>query len=108
MIVDQHAAHERLVYERMKSDLCDTGVGRQGLLIPEVVELTEGEVEQITARTAELAELGLILEGFGPGAVVVREVPAMLGQVDVQGLIAKWKQRHTQGNAITADPPTSN
>tara|TARA_Y100001934_G_scaffold41150_1_gene49256 strand:+ start:501 stop:2312 length:1812 start_codon:yes stop_codon:yes gene_type:complete len=88
VIVDQHAAHERLVYERMKSDLCDTGVGRQGLLIPEVVELTEGEVEQITARTAELAELGLILEGFGPGAVVVREVPAMLGQVDVQGLIS--------------------
>ena len=71
----------------MKSDLCDTGVGRQGLLIPEVVELTEDEVERITARTAEFAELGLTLEGFGPGAVVVREVPAMLGQVDVQGLI---------------------
>ena len=87
VIVDQHAAHERLVYERMKSALSDTGVGRQGLLIPEVVELTEHEVERITARTAELAELGLILEGFGPGAVVVREVPAMLGQVDVQGLI---------------------
>ncbi len=87
VIVDQHAAHERLVYERMKSDLSDTGVGRQGLLIPEVVELTEDEVERITARTAEFAELGLILEGFGPGAVVVREVPAILGQVDVQGLI---------------------
>ena len=87
VIVDQHAAHERLVYERMKSALSDTGVGRQGLLIPEVVELTEDEVERITARTAEFAELGLIFEGFGPGAVVVREVPAMLGQVDVQSLI---------------------
>ena len=87
VIVDQHAAHERLVYERMKSALADTGVGRQGLLIPEVVELTEDEVERITARTAEFAELGLILEGFGPGAVIVREVPAMLEQVDVQGLI---------------------
>ena len=87
VIVDQHAAHERLVYERMKSALADTGVGRQGLLIPEVVELTEDEVERITARTAEFAELGLILDGFGPGAVIVREVPAMLGQVDVQGLI---------------------
>ena len=87
VIVDQHAAHERLVYERMKSALADTGVGRQGLLIPEVVELTEDEVERITARTAEFAELGLILEGFGPGAVIVREVPALLGQVDVQGLI---------------------
>ena len=87
VIVDQHAAHERLVYERMKSALADTGVGRQGLLIPEVVELSEDEVERITARAAEFAELGMILEGFGPGAVVVREVPAMLGQVDVQGLI---------------------
>ncbi|MEL0018810.1 MAG: DNA mismatch repair endonuclease MutL [Rickettsiales bacterium] len=87
VIVDQHAAHERLVYERMKSALDQEGVRRQGLLIPEVVELDEAEVERLTARSAEFAELGLILEGFGPGAVVVREVPALLGQVDVQGLI---------------------
>ena len=87
VIVDQHAAHERLVYERMKEALSDTGVRKQGLLIPEVVELAEDEVDRLVARTDEFAELGLVLEGFGPGAVVVREVPAMLGQVDVQGLI---------------------
>jgi DNA mismatch repair protein MutL len=87
VIVDQHAAHERLVYERMKEALSNTGVRKQGLLIPEVVELADDEVDRLVARTAEFSELGLVLEGFGPGAVVVREVPAMLGQVDVQGLI---------------------
>lgn len=87
VIVDQHAAHERLVYEKMKTALDDQGVRRQGLLIPEVVELDEAEVERLAARAAEFAELGLVLEAFGPGAVVVREVPAMLGQVDVAGLI---------------------
>ena len=65
----------------------DDGIRRQGLLIPEVVEMEETAVERITARAPELAELGLVLEGFGPGAVVVREVPALLGQVDVQGLV---------------------
>jgi len=87
VIVDQHAAHERLVYEKMKSALDDEGVRRQGLLIPEVVELEEDAVDRLVARTAEFAELGLILEGFGPGAVIIREVPALLGQVDVVGLI---------------------
>ena len=71
----------------MKEALSDTGVRKQGLLIPEVVELAEDEVDRLVARAAEFSELGLVLEGFGPGAVVVREVPAMLGQVDVQGLI---------------------
>ncbi|MBX6324175.1 MAG: DNA mismatch repair protein MutL, partial [Rhodospirillaceae bacterium] len=87
VIVDQHAAHERLVYERMKKALAETGVGRQGLLIPEVVELDEAAAARLLARAAELAELGLVLEGFGPGAVVVREVPALLGKVDVPGLV---------------------
>jgi len=87
VIIDQHAAHERLVYERMKEALEDTGVGRQGLLIPEVVELDEPAVDRIVARAEEFAELGLVLEGFGPGAVVVREVPALLGEVDVQSLV---------------------
>jgi DNA mismatch repair protein MutL len=87
VIVDQHAAHERLIYERMKEALSNTGVRKQGLLIPEVVELAEDEVDRLVTRTAEFSELGLVLEGFGPGAVVVREVPALLGQVDVQGLI---------------------
>ena len=87
VIVDQHAAHERLVYEKMKSALNDEGVQRQGLLIPEVVELKEDAVNRLVARTNEFAELGLILDGFGPSAVIVREIPALLGQVDVKGLI---------------------
>jgi len=87
VIVDQHAAHERLVYERMKAALAAQGIARQTLLIPEVVELDEGGVARLTARAAALAELGLVIEAFGPGAVVVRETPALLGPVEVQGLI---------------------
>jgi DNA mismatch repair protein MutL len=87
VIVDQHAAHERLVYERMKAALAADGVARQGLLIPEVVELDAADVDRLVRRASELAELGLILEGFGPGAVVVREVPALIGAGDVKGLV---------------------
>jgi DNA mismatch repair protein MutL len=87
VIVDQHAAHERLVYEKMKQALGDGGVKRQGLLIPEVVELDPASAERLVARAGELAELGLVLEAFGQGAVVVREVPALLGEVDVKGLV---------------------
>ncbi len=87
VLVDQHAAHERLVYERMKRQLGETGVARQGLLLPEVVEMDEGDVDRIAARADELAALGLILERFGPGALVVRETPALLGQCDVRGLL---------------------
>ena len=87
VIVDQHAAHERLVYERMKKALANGGVARQGLLMPEVVELDEAGASRLAARAEDLAELGLTLEAFGPGAVVVRETPALLGEVDVQGLV---------------------
>jgi len=87
VIVDQHAAHERLVYERMKQALSASGVARQGLLIPEIVELGDEDTARLTARAAELAELGLVLEAFGPGAVAVRETPALLGEIDVQGLV---------------------
>jgi DNA mismatch repair protein MutL len=87
VIVDQHAAHERLVYERMKTALAADGVKRQGLLIPEIVELDESTVQRLVGRADELAELGLVLEGFGPGAVAVREVPAMLGTVDAAALV---------------------
>jgi DNA mismatch repair protein MutL len=88
VIVDQHAAHERLVYERMKAALADRGIARQALLIPEVVELAEPAVERLLARAAELAELGLVIEPFGQGAVAVREVPALLGRLDVKALVA--------------------
>jgi DNA mismatch repair protein MutL len=71
----------------MKQQLAESGVATQLLLIPEVVELDETAAERLAARAGELAELGLKIEAFGPGAVVVREVPALLGQVDVQGLL---------------------
>jgi DNA mismatch repair protein MutL len=87
VIVDQHAAHERLVYERMKTEMADGGVTRQALLLPEVVELDPAEAERVVARADELAALGLMIEPFGPGAVLVREVPALLGETDAAGLI---------------------
>ncbi len=87
VIVDQHAAHERLVYERMKEQIAAGGIARQALLVPEIVELDETAVGRLTQRAIEFAELGLVLEQFGPGAVAVREVPALLGEVDVQGLV---------------------
>jgi DNA mismatch repair protein MutL len=87
VIVDQHAAHERLVYERMKEQLAAGRVAAQLLLLPEVVELDEPAAERLAARAEELAEIGLRLEAFGPGAVVVRETPALLGEVNVQGLV---------------------
>jgi DNA mismatch repair protein MutL len=88
VLVDQHAAHERLVYERMKQAIAATGVARQALLLPEVVELEEPAVARLAARAEELAQLGLMLEAFGPGAVVVREVPALLGErIEVAALV---------------------
>jgi DNA mismatch repair protein MutL len=87
VIVDQHAAHERLVYERVKAALSNGGVARQLLLIPEIVELDADEAAALGEQAAELAELGLALEAFGPGAVAVREVPALLGDTDVTGLV---------------------
>jgi DNA mismatch repair protein MutL len=87
VIVDQHAAHERLVYERMKQMLANGGVRRQALLIPEVVELDPSEAEALAARADELAQLGLVIEPFGPGAILVRETPALLGHIDARGML---------------------
>ena len=87
VIVDQHAAHERLVYERLKAALEKAGVARQILLIPEVVELDEADVERLTTRAEELARYGLVLESFGPGAVAVRETPGLLGEIDAPALV---------------------
>ncbi|MFZ4164386.1 DNA mismatch repair endonuclease MutL [Brevundimonas sp. NPDC058933] len=87
VVVDQHAAHERLVYERMKAQMATGAVTRQALLTPEVVELDSAEAERVAAKAEELAEMGLIVEAFGVGAVLVRETPALLGDTDVQGLI---------------------
>jgi DNA mismatch repair protein MutL len=87
VIVDQHAAHERLVYERMKAELEAGGVARQTLLLPEVVELDPAEAERVLERADELAGLGLVIESFGPGAVLVRETPALLGETDAAALV---------------------
>jgi DNA mismatch repair protein MutL len=87
VIVDQHAAHERLVYERMKAALTKSGVARQILLIPDIVELDETDVERLAARADDLARFGLVLEAFGPGAVAVRETPALLGEIDSAALV---------------------
>ncbi|MCC6776824.1 MAG: DNA mismatch repair endonuclease MutL [Hyphomicrobiales bacterium] len=87
VIVDQHAAHERIVYERLKAALARTGVARQILLIPEIVELDEADVDRLTARSAELTCYGLVIEPFGPGAVAVRETPALLGEIDAGAML---------------------
>ena len=87
VIVDQHAAHERLVHERIKNALDAGGVQRQGLLIPEVVELDGPSADRLVARADELAELGLVIEAFGDGTIVVRETPALLGEIDLKSLI---------------------
>jgi DNA mismatch repair protein MutL len=87
IIVDQHAAHERIVYERLKASLERSGVERQILLIPEIVEMDEATVERLLARAEELAAFGLAIESFGPGAVAVRETPSLLGKADARGLL---------------------
>jgi DNA mismatch repair protein MutL len=87
LLVDQHAAHERIVYEKLKASLASHGVARQILLIPEIVELDEATVEKLLARSEELGSLGLAIESFGPGAVAVRETPALLGKADAGALL---------------------
>ncbi|AOH85119.1 DNA mismatch repair protein MutL [Sphingomonas panacis] len=87
VLVDQHAAHERLVLERMRKAMAGGGVASQALLLAEVVELDEPACDRLEARAAELAEFGLDLDRFGPRAMLVRGVPALLGQGDVVGLV---------------------
>lgn len=87
VLVDQHAAHERLVLERMRRAMSNGGVSAQALLLPEVIELDETACDRLEARAAELAEFGLELERFGPRAMLVRATPAMLGGGDVTALV---------------------
>jgi len=88
VIVDQHAAHERLVLERMRAARAGGAVGRQVLLIPDVVELDEPECDRLEGAAMDLAELGLEIERFGPTSILVRTVPAALGKTDIPGLLA--------------------
>ncbi|WP_108817885.1 DNA mismatch repair endonuclease MutL [Pseudovibrio sp. Alg231-02] len=87
VIVDQHAAHERLVYEQLKEDLSKRNVSRQMLLIPEIVDLPEEDVARLEERAPELEEVGLVLERFGPGAIAVRETPSMLKRLNIKALV---------------------
>jgi len=87
VIVDQHAAHERLVYEKLKRQMAENGVAAQALLIPEIVELSEGDCARLMAVADDLSRLGLTIEPFGGGAVAVRETPAILGEVDARAMI---------------------
>ncbi len=87
VIVDQHAAHERLVYERLKRQMAETGIKAQALLIPEIVELSASDANRLLDHAAALAKLGLSIEPFGGSAVAVRETPAILGTVSAAALI---------------------
>ncbi len=85
--MDQHAAHERLVYERLKAQRASGGIARQGLLIPDVIEMEPEAAERLAACAEELERLGLSLEPFGPGAVLVREIPALLVGASIRDLV---------------------
>ncbi|CUH65196.1 DNA mismatch repair protein MutL [Thalassovita gelatinovora] len=87
VIVDQHAAHERLVYEKLKHQMAENGVAAQALLIPEIVELSEGDCARILEIEADLQKLGLGIEPFGGGAIAVRETPAILGEVNARAMV---------------------
>lgn len=103
VIVDQHAAHERLTHERIKAALLAGGVKRQTLLLPEVVDLSDADARRLLARADELAELGMVVEPFGPGSVMVRETPALLGaNADVKGLVRDMAEELAEtGDAIS-------
>ena len=87
VIVDQHAAHERLVYEKLKKQMADNGVASQALLIPDIIELADDEARTIVEIADDLARFGLVVEAFGGGAIAVRETPALLGEVNSKALI---------------------
>jgi DNA mismatch repair protein MutL len=87
VIVDQHAAHERLVYERLKRQMAETGIKAQALLIPEIVELSPSDATRLLSVSDDLAALGLTIEPFGGNAIAVRETPAILGNVSAKALL---------------------
>lgn len=105
VIVDQHAAHERLVYERLKRAFANGGVSRQLLLIPEVVELDAEAADRLAGCAPDLERLGLVIEPFGPAAIVVREVPGLLGQGSIKGLLRDLADElaESEGSLVVAE-----
>lgn len=87
VIVDQHAAHERLVYEKLKAQMAENGVAAQALLIPEIIEMSQAEADRLLEISDDLRRLGLTIEPFGGGAVAVRETPAVLGEVNAEAML---------------------
>ena len=102
VIVDAHAAHERLVYEKLKAQMAENGVASQALLIPEIVEMPEADASRLLDLSDDLACLGLMLEPFGPGAIAVRETPAILGQCDARAIVQDiLDELADQGDSLT-------
>jgi DNA mismatch repair protein MutL len=101
VIVDQHAAHERLVYEGLKAQMDARAVAAQALLIPEVIDLPPTDRDRLLAAAADLTTMGLTVEAFGPGAVAVRETPAVLGQCDIRALVADVLDELADGGSLT-------
>ena len=101
VIVDQHAAHERLVYERLKRERASAGIARQLLLIPEVVDLDPLDADRVLAAAETLDGLGLVVEGFGPGAVLVREMPAALVGGSIKALVEDVADAFAEWNAAS-------
>ena len=102
VIVDQHAAHERLVYEKLKTQMAACGVASQALLIPEIVDLSESDAARLLEMADDLASLGLVIEPFGPGSIAVRETPAILGQCDARAMVRDiLDELADQGDSLT-------
>lgn len=104
VIVDQHAAHERLVYERLKAERARTGIARQPLLLPEVVELDPVDADRLNAAAGDLEGLGLVLEPFGPGAVLIREAPSQLAGGNLQRLVRDVADALAEHGQISLGP----
>ncbi|MEM7733799.1 MAG: DNA mismatch repair endonuclease MutL [Pseudomonadota bacterium] len=102
VIVDQHAAHERLVYEDLKAQMATNGVAAQALLIPDIVELGETDAARLLEEEDALRDLGFTIESFGPGSIAVRETPAILGPVDATAILRDvLDELHDQGTSAT-------
>ena len=104
VIIDQHAAHERLVYERLKAERARSGIARQPLLLPEVVELDPVDADRLNAAAGELESLGLVIEAFGPGAVLVREAPAQLAGGNLQRLVRDVADALAEHGPVSSAP----
>ncbi|MEQ8898222.1 MAG: DNA mismatch repair endonuclease MutL [Roseovarius sp.] len=102
ILVDQHAAHDRLVYEKLKRQMAENTVRAQALLIPEIVDLSEADAARLLDEAEELAKLGLTIEPFGPGAIAVRETPAILGPCDAGAMLRDiLDELSDQGESLT-------